>query len=546
MKFNKTIFGIFVVALILLIAAAWFFGQRAAAVEMADYVPAETLVYFEINDLPAAFQALTTTDAWRGLAPVYKVESNFADSWLNRAAANSGLSSSANIAFERSQTAVALLGATARGDNDDAALQIKLRYVVVVETKSTRAPAFVIAQTENFARRQFGELQIENRKKDQIEWTIFQSSLEDKTIFAARFGSAVFIGNDERAVQSCLDAKNNVRAPLADDEKLQEMRANVESKTAFAFGFVTSEGVKQLSEIAAVFAAGNFAEDSGAANLLAQSLPQFLQKSIVAVGWTARANEGNIEDRYLIEMPANLTERLREPLAANQADNSKLVRLLPSDAQSIAVYNFKNAANAWRGSLLALTTKLDAATAIAISTVANRLLEPYGVAKADQFLAAADNQFVTARLSSIESNKTVAVAAVKNAEQIKATLRQDEDFSSQFDNQFLLLGDKENLARCSAARNAGQTFDAQPIWLKFNRAESIAPNVFTRTLTRDDVAPLRFVQLFSREKPTSMLENSPVWAWTIGETRMVRVGLERRIISPFGLIGTLTANFVEK
>lgn len=549
MKIWRWIIGVVVLTVIL--AAVWVVWQRPQPVEMASYVPAETLVYLEANDLPLVLSALTETGAWRELAPIYGVNNDYGKfGWLSQMLANTNLGSTETIIFGRSQIAVAML-ATAAKDDGENSLKIKPNFAVVIETKSSRAAGFVENSVTGFARKQFGEIRVEKRSADGAAWTIFRSVTDERNLFAAVSGTTAVIGNDETAVQSCLDAKNGKRKNLAEDENLSRMRTNTEAAGAFAFGMVTTEGVKKLSEIGAVFAAGQFAEDPRAMSLLAQSLPPFFQKSVTAIGWTARKSEAKIEDRYFVQMPPDLIARLREPLAAQERGDSPPAALLPADLQSVTVYNLKNPQTAWRGFLFALQTRLDALSAAAFASAAGGLLEPYGVEKADDFLGATSGVLSTVRLTNGE-NQTIAAVGVKNADTLKAALKTDGEKKSEFVNDFLLLGTDESLQICRTAREQNKTLNTQGIWQKFNDTKSTPSGTFVRTLTRDAASTSRFVKLFAREtnEPDTMAlpaaESAPDWFWIISETRLMRDGFERRTVSPFGLIGTLATSFGEK
>lgn len=535
-----------------ILAAAWIVWQLPQPVEMAATVPAETLCYFEADNLPKILQSLTNTDAWRELAPAYGVEKDVGNfGWLSQILANANLGSSETILFGRAQIAVSLMGiGTAEAGES---LKIRPQFAVVIETKSNRANKFVETSVSDFARRQFGEIRIEKKETtDGAVWTIFRARADERNLFAAVAGTVVIIGNDEAAVQACLDARGGKRKSLADDPDLAKMRANTERESAFAFGFVTTEGIKQLSSVGAVLIAGQMTEDPRAMSLLAQSLPPFAQKSVTAIGWTAREGLRNkIEDRYFVQMPPDLVARLREPLTAQERNDSPAAALLPASLQLLTVYNLKNPQAAWRGVFFAMTTRLDAFSAAAFSQAANGLLEPYGIEKADDFLAATNGTLSTIRLSTAE-DAAVAAVGVKDTGALKKTLLTNGKIKSDLTGDFLLLGSEESLRICREAREQNRTIGNQSIWRQFNETQPTSSGVFIRTLTRDDISPIQFVKLFSKDKNQSDVigleagDKVPDWLWTISETSLVREGVERRNTSPFGLIGTLATSFAAK
>jgi hypothetical protein len=517
--------------------------SRLGGAEMARFVPAETLVFLQADDLPLALGSLTATEAWNKLAPRYGIDKNYAKlNGFNRLLADWDFGSVDSVVFAKSQIAVAVLDFAAKSAADDAALKLKPTFAIVIETHSSRAADFVENTVADFARGQLGEIKIERRVAPDAAWTIFHSNTAERDIFAAVNGAIVVIGNSENAAQLCLDAKNNRRKSLADDENFLKMRAAAKSADNFAFGFVTTEGVRKLSNLGAILAAGQATEDPRAMSLLAQSLPPFLQKSIVSVGWAARLKNGAIEDCYFVRMPADLTARLREPLAAGKSfDADKFAALVPANARSLTVYNLQNPQAAWRGLLFAATTKLDAFSAAALSQTSGALLAPYGIAKADDFLSQTSGNLATARLD--KENGTIALTEAKNFEQIKTALINGGDRASETANNLLILGTNENLQICRAAREQNKTLKTLPDWAKLNDSSAFLSDGFVRTLTRDDASAHDFVRLFAKKKN---VPDAPESFWAITETRLMRDGFERRTTSPFGLIGALAVNFAEK
>ena len=552
--FTRTILVAAITAILLFAVAVW---QLPAKVEMAEYVPFETLVYLEVNDLPAAWRAVSDTEAWRELAPVYQIDPNLSTfGRFSRALAQINLGSTETIVAGRAQIAVALTGVGTRDQNDDS-LRVKPQFAVVIETKSSRAQSFVENPVQDFARRQFGEIRVERKTVETANYTIFRSIADERDLFAAVDNTLVVLGNDEAAVQACLDARRKTRKSLIENEQLTKMRSSLATEKPFAFGLVTSEGVKQLSKIAAVFAAGQFAEDPRALALLAQSLPAFLQKTVTAIGWTTNAHAGKIEDRFLIEMPQDLTANLREPLAAAEAENAgNMAAMLPANADSITVYNFKNAQSAWRGAALALSTKLDVLSAAIFSQTVGGLLKPYGVEKGDEFLGLTTGEILTARFENAENqnaenqdaeNRSLAAVRARDANLLSKTLQLDENHKSDFVGDLVLLGNKEHLSAARQARDQHKTFDKLPVWQNFSREKLGATICFARTLTKDRKTPEKFVRLFAKNKAIEHQPSAdlPAWVWATSETRLVREGLERRTVSAFGFVGTLATSFGE-
>src|SRR5215510_454087 len=56
-----------------LAVGGWIYARRPKPVVMASYVPESALGYLEVNDWPRMVDNLTSTKAWRELAPAYGI-----------------------------------------------------------------------------------------------------------------------------------------------------------------------------------------------------------------------------------------------------------------------------------------------------------------------------------------------------------------------------------------------------------------------------------------------------------------------------------------
>ena len=193
----------------------WFWWQSPNTVDMAAYVPADTLVFMETNSLPALTEAMTQTDAWSLAATPAGLPANFGKlGWLGRLAAWTGLGPADKVALARSQVAVAVLGAKLGAGGD--ALKLKPQYAVIIETHTSlsRVRPIVEALLTTFANRAYGSSRLEKRDAGGANLSVWSSPDGSKSIAAAFLGTAIFIGPGEDVVRACLDAKNGSRPNL--------------------------------------------------------------------------------------------------------------------------------------------------------------------------------------------------------------------------------------------------------------------------------------------------------------------------------------------
>ena len=100
--------------------AAWLFWSRARHVDMAAYVPADSLVFFEVDDLPEVAQGIVGTDAWRLLSGPAGASINLSISqWLVPVARWTGLGSTETVLLARSQFGVSLIRLETSEDNNN-------------------------------------------------------------------------------------------------------------------------------------------------------------------------------------------------------------------------------------------------------------------------------------------------------------------------------------------------------------------------------------------------------------------------------------------
>src|ERR671912_297532 len=131
MKFLRK--ALLVLLALLLVLAIWIWWNRPQKVNMAAYVPADSLIYLEANNLPDIASGIISTDAWKALAPSAGIKSNLGNlNWLSRIASWTGIGSADAVVLSRAQIAVTVLGLDAADAGDT--LKIKPRYALVVET----------------------------------------------------------------------------------------------------------------------------------------------------------------------------------------------------------------------------------------------------------------------------------------------------------------------------------------------------------------------------------------------------------------------------
>src|SRR5215213_1772156 len=157
---------------LLLVLAVWVWWNYPRKVNMTAYVPADTLVYLEANDLPGIATGVISTDAWKALAPAAGIKSGLGNlGWLSRLASWTGIGPADAVVLSRAQVAVTVLGLDTVEAGD--ALKIKPRYALVVETHTSesRARSAIENRVGDFARRAYLAPRVEQKEIDGAKYT---------------------------------------------------------------------------------------------------------------------------------------------------------------------------------------------------------------------------------------------------------------------------------------------------------------------------------------------------------------------------------------
>jgi hypothetical protein len=572
MKFLRK--ALVILLALILLAAIWIWWNRPQKVEMAAYVPADSLLYLEANDLPIIASSLINTDAWKALAPAAGIRSDAGRiGWLSRLASWTGIGSSEAVVFSRAQIAIAILGFDAAAA--DETLKIKPRYAVIVETHTgeSRTRYAVEQRLGEFARHAYGDPRVEQREADGVHFTTWSAPDGERHIVAAIKESVAIVGNDESAVEACLAVRRGERPSLKGNPQMEEMRRRVGGTDALAFGYVSPEGAARLLELAGTAYATQISQDPRAQSAAASILPSLAKKILGGAGWSAHLSNGSIEDRYFMALQNGMAERLKPSLASDQKATLSVSDLLPANTYSISRYSYRDPAEAWKGLNTTVTSQFDTLAAILVGRLLETALKPYGIEEPDSFLRAIGSEFVTARLDDT-GGSTVTIVEVRNEQTLRDFVSKrlgakprsetigdnqmlvsnnEKHDAASFVGDHLILGSEENVRRCLQALAQKETLaNADDFQKSLQTVTSNAPSSVV-TFTDERASTRSFVEAIAnqkgmRERPLnqSALENALTQLrYATSETQLVEGGFERRTLSSFGQFGTLASQFVQ-
>jgi hypothetical protein len=571
-----------VLGVLILLLAAWLWWNRPQKVDMAGYVPADSLIYLEANNLPEIASQITQTDAWKALAPSAGIKVSLGQyGWLSRLAAWTGIGPADAVVLSRAQIAVTVMGF----DSADAGetLKIKPRYALVAEThtSASRVRTAIDKRVGDFAARAYGQPVIERKEVSGIELKTWRAPDGERRIVTAVLESVAVIGNDEQTVLACLAVRRGERPSLASNQQLEMMRQRLDGTNGLAFGYVSPAGAAKLFEVAATAYAGQFLSDPRAQGLAASTLPPLANKVLGSAGWSARLNNGMMEDRYFVNLQNGVATNLHETLVTTDGAQQSAGELLPAETYSVSHYNYRDPAAAWRGLNRVISSQLDTLGAIFVSRLLESSLKPYGIEEPDAFLRSIGPNIITARLSDASSNNdaanktessTVTIFEVRDeqvlrefvlkrlgAQPRREMIGEAEMLVSQSKDRGaacfiagrLLMGPVQHVRRCLEARQRGETLAAAAAFQKAARlVDSQAPSN-TVTYTSDSIPARTFISAIATQKAVregqpneeALRQSLESLSYSVSETRLSESGFERKTRSAFGQFGALAAQF---
>ena len=552
MKFLRPLLALLL--LVIVLVAVWLWWSLPSKVDMADYAPADSLVYVEFNNPSAVVQAIQHSNLWQAAAPITQSRPSSQNRFTS-AAVRAGLGPLPAVLFARAQVALAMIGMNTFEEENS--LKVRPEFALIVETHTSKwriKPAAVeaIKQLANFS---YGASMCTERSADAdyIECSVTGS---DRKIIGAVDGTLVVIGNSDNAVRSCLEARRGVRPNMHSDPEMVKVRSSVSSDKTLGFGYVSPANSAKLFSWVAPLMILQSPGDQQLQQLLAVSAGKVLR----GVAWTASSAPQGIEDRFLFSLDPGVVSRLQPAFVESGPPYDDFWRFVPEGFQSLTIYSNKEPATAWSSLSSAVAFKLDAVPAALFGTLLKSSLSVYGISNPKEALTALDPPLLTLKPSE-STAEAILVARVNDADRLKQSLTEGEilqgldsnpdpakEFTAVFVNDYVLLGKTENVRASLVALRKGVETDAAKYRNYLSQATNEREGAIV-TFTNDEDRVNNFlstiVQLQGRKLSTQELEKLHNVARTAGiaatETKLNAFGIERRTRSAFGQFSTLTS-----
>jgi hypothetical protein len=369
---------------ILLITALGIYAlmHRVQRVPMERYAPADSLAILEIDSLTDLTDGLTSTTAWKELAPALGISSQWRQvGSVLELAGVTGIGPNEARLLGRAQWSVVVTDLKVETGNSEEGpfLHIRPRLAVVAETHLTPAEAadIVKRRASIIAARIFGNGVVEDvRTYDGAPTHVFGTPGNDRVLVAASSGTAIVLANGEEPAKRCLDVIAGGAPSLAQDSELRNARAALDSN-AELFSFVSRRGLQKLVELAPLAMSNSVSADSVTATV--ELLQHLSEQASQGMAYSARFVDGGVKEQYLWALRSQVADGLIEA-ARPSADRSLFaLKLVPEDVRSISVLNLDRPGDFPERLLKQLAPRVDVVLAVALREAVISLKRDYGL-----------------------------------------------------------------------------------------------------------------------------------------------------------------------
>src|SRR5216684_1118117 len=223
----RVVIACFFILAILTVLLWWNLPRK---VDMADYAPADSFVYLQVDSLNQLATALEQNETWKILGPTLDIQMGTGGRWLSTAAW-AGIAPTDSVILSRAQMALVTVGMNTTEEADTLKIRPEAALIVETHTSQRRIRSPAIEAVKRVAQFAYGQPTCTQHIED-AEYVECVAPGGDRRIVAALEGSLLVVGNTKSAVQSCLEVHRGHRPSLRTDADMLRMRSNVSTDKA--------------------------------------------------------------------------------------------------------------------------------------------------------------------------------------------------------------------------------------------------------------------------------------------------------------------------
>lgn len=378
-----------------LIVSAFFILRRPPRVAMDRYVPANVLAFVEINSLADLVDGLTSTKAWREMAPVLGLSSQLRQVGLvTDLIGRTGLGPDEAVVAGRAQYAIAITGIESKaGETEEGAyIHLKPNFALIVEThaKPETASRLVSERASLIAQKLYGESVVAHTDDYRGSTVlVFQGPEAARQLLVSTHGSVILVANQAGAMKSCLDTVAGRAPGLAEDQTLKQMGPELRRDPS-VFAYVTPEGIEKIVELSPVLIAGRDAE-SESISLFADLLDHLSKQAGVRLLYASKFEAGGVTEKYLTVLRPQIAEALTQPLKPAAA-NFRSLGMIPRSIERVTLLNVERAGELPEHVLKQLSPVIDLVAGVALREFVIGFRKQYGLDPSDSVGDAIGNE----------------------------------------------------------------------------------------------------------------------------------------------------------
>jgi hypothetical protein len=537
--------------------AVWVWYATPVPVDLATYAPAEAVVYVEFDNLADVARTIQHTDIWKAAAPITGSHGGNENRFYV-AAARAGMAPIESVLFARTQVALVVVGLNTSEQNGTLTVRPDLALIAETHTSRWRTKSVMVDAVKHLANFAYGASTCSGPDSDgdKVECWIPGT---DRKLIGTIYGTTIILANSNEALKSCLEVRGGRRPSMATYSEFQKSRSSIATPESLGFGYISPGNSAKLF----AWGAPLYLDSAPKSPELQQLLAMSANKILGSVAWTALPSGGGIEDRYFVSLDPDIVARLQPAFETSQRDE-QIWKLVPESFESLTIYRSQAPAAAFNSLDVALSFKLDVASAIFFGSLLRSSLLVYGIENPKAALAALSPPLLTMKPSAVAEG-SVLVARVSDEARLRKLLQQRtedgpnpqlleglqsdpdpaKEFAAVFADGYVLLGRTENLRACLVELRKGQAALTAD---KKNVQDSARQNTAAIvTYANDEARVTSFISTLlllqgrslSSEELGKLQSTFSDSSFAETETRLGATGIERRTRSAFGQFSTL-------